>query len=271
VIALNHREKESLFDEQDQQVVSTIASQAATALVNAGLYSEARGEIMAVKQLNILGIAMAALQHRINNTFNIIIPNVERLRSRVDVKDPTIREILEIIERNARYTSEIVKRIQDPLKEVTFQDLNVNTIIQDVATRLERGWRSDSTQPFCKIFLELDDSAPLIRGSSGQIAEVFNNLLDNAHKAMPMGGEIHVTTSLNNGKIYSRVRDSGPGIPASIQERLFNKPVPSSEPGSGAGLGLWLSRLILQSIGGDISIEASDTSGTTMCVVVPVS
>ncbi len=55
---------------------------------------------------------MAALQHRINNTFNIIVPNVMRLRNRVDMSDPTIAEILTIIERNARYTSDIIKRIQ---------------------------------------------------------------------------------------------------------------------------------------------------------------
>jgi GAF domain-containing protein len=271
VIALNHREKEFVFDEQDLQVVSSIASQAATALVNARLYSEARGEALALKQLGTLGVAMAALQHRINNTLNIIIPNVSRLRERVDLNDSTIVEILDIIERNVQYTSKVVSRIQDPLKEVDIEDLNINAIIQDVATRLETGWKLQPSQPLTKIILDLDDSIPLIRGLSGQIAEVFNNLLDNAHKVMPMGGVIRVSTSRIDNVIYSRVIDSGSGIPDSIQERLFKKPVPSSKSGGGAGLGLWLSQLMLQSIGGEISIETSDSSGTTMRVMIPVA
>jgi len=271
VIAAVDLERENAFDELHLDVLSSMAAYAAIALENARLFEAAREEVIATKQLATLGTAIAALQHRINNTFNIIIPNVTRLRSRVDLKDPVIVEILDIIERNARYTSQIVSRIQEPLKEVARVDVNVNAIIQDVGIRLEKAWKTDTTKPFVAIVLDLDETIPIIRAPSGQIAEVFSNLLDNARKAMAKGGEITVSSQLKDNVIYSRVKDAGPGIPPPIQERLFEKPVPSRDPGGGAGLGLWLSRLMLQSIGGDIFIEASDSSGTTMCVTIPVS
>lgn len=270
VIAAVDLEKEFAYDEFHLEVLASMASQAAIALDNARLYETAREEVVAAKQLSTLGIAIAALQHRINNTFNIIIPNVTRLRSRVDMSDPTMVEILDIIERNARYTSSIIARIQEPLKEVGITDVNINAILDSVVLGQRELWKTGVTKPYINIEFEADENIPVIRGPSGQIADVFDNLLGNAYKAMPKGGKIRVVSELNDGIIYVRVMDSGFGIPEEKQERLFMKPVPSKEPGAGAGLGLWLSHLMLQSIGGNILVENSSKKGTTMLVTIPV-
>ena len=149
VIAIYDLEREHAYNELDLQVLSSMASQAAIALDNVRLYEKARGEVVAAKQLSTLGTAIAALQHRINNTFNIIIPNVDRLRKRVDLSDPTIVEILDIIERNARYTSKIISRIQEPLKEVEVSFININTIIDDVLLEKRELWKASVTAPIC--------------------------------------------------------------------------------------------------------------------------
>jgi signal transduction histidine kinase len=117
----------------------------------------------------------------------------------------------------------------------------------------------------------MDDTIPIITAPSGQIAEVFYNLMDNACREMQEGGKIVLSTELKDDKIYARVKDTGPGIPPNIQQRLFKQPVSSYEKGGGAGLGLWLSQLMLQSINGDICIEKSNQDGTTMCVEIPSS
>ena len=64
---------------------------------------------------------MAALRHRINNTFNVIVPNVNRLKRRVDASDAEIAEILDIIERNARYTSDIIARSKSHCEKRRFR------------------------------------------------------------------------------------------------------------------------------------------------------
>ena len=123
--------------------------------------------------------------------------------------------------------------------------------------------------------IQLADPLPQIQAPIGQLTEVFRNLLDNAYRAMrEKGGKLIVHSCLADAIICVRVRDAGPGISPPIEQRLFEKPVPSKEPGGGAGLGLWLGRLMLQSIGGNITVENTSISGptgTTMLVQFPVS
>ena len=273
VIATYHPTRDYVYSSDDLEILQAMAEVAAIALDSARLYEEThrlQDEVVATQQLATLGTAIAALQHRINNTFNIIVPNVTRLRKRVDMTNETIAEILDIIERNARYTSDIIARIQEPLREIESQDVDVNAVLSDVVGKVREQWQEDPIRSTIEVTLDLDDSIPQIRAPIGQVAEVFRNLVDNAYRAMKAGGQLVVTSRLTDGEICVRVRDTGPGIPLRIQQRLFVKPVPSREPGGGVGLGLWLSRLILQSIGGNIIIEKSDPTGTTMLVQIPV-
>lgn len=221
-------------------------------------------EIMSAKQLSVLGTAMAALQHRINNTFNIIIPNITRLRSRVDTSDETIREILEIIERNTRYTSDIIRRIQEPLREVEKVDADINAIINEVVLRVA----DEEIAKTVSIEMDLDETIPIMNLPPGQMVEVIYNLINNAIYAMDSKGKLKVSTQLESNTVMIQVRDYGPGIPMNIQERLFVKPTPNRKGSS--GLGLWLNRLILQSLGGEISIKETDSNGTTMLVELPL-
>jgi K+-sensing histidine kinase KdpD len=267
VIATYHPTQDYVYSSDDLEILQAMANTAAIAIDNARLYEEARKEVIAQKQLATLGTAMAALQHRINNSFNIIVPNVSRLRSRVDTKDATITEILDIIERNARYTSKIISRIQEPLREVESQGVNLNGVLTDIASEIKEQWETDSSNPPVDLILNLDDSIPLIQVPIGQVSEVFRNLTENGYRAMKKsGGRLEVVSQYIDDKIEVRVKDTGTGIPASVQQRLFVKPVPAKEPEGGSGLGLWLSQLMLQRISGEIKIEKSDSSGTTMLV-----
>jgi len=272
VIATYHPTRDYVYSGDDLEILQAMANQAAIVLDNARLYEEMhrlQDEIVATKQLATLGTAMAALQHRINNTFNIIVPNVMRLRKRVDMTDGTIVEILNTIERNARYTSNIIARIQEPLREIEVQDVDVNAVLSDVVDKVREQWQADPACSTVEVVLDLDDSIPLIQAPIGQIAEVFRNLVDNAYRAMKRGGQLTVTSRYTDGTTWVKVQDTGCGISPAVQKRLFVKPVPSREPGGGVGLGLWLSRLILQSIGGDVKIETTGPAGTTMLVQIP--
>ncbi len=274
VIATYHPTRDYVYSGDDLTVLQAMAEQAAIALDNTRLYESTRrlqDEVVAGKQVATLGTAMAALQHRINNTFNIIVPNVTRLRHRVDARDKTIVEILDMIERNARYTSEIIARVQHPLQEMESGSVDINAILNDVVSAVKEQWQADVSHPPIEIALELDDAVPIVQAPVGQITEVFRNLVDNAFRAMKQGGHLKVSSSLSGNTIWVRVQDTGPGIPPQIQQRLFAKPVPSRDPGGGAGLGLWLSQLILQTIGGDVKIEHTSPIGTTMLVRIPAS
>jgi K+-sensing histidine kinase KdpD len=282
VIAVYDLEREYAYDEQDLEVLSLMASQAAIALDNVRLFEEARADAIANRQLATLGTAIAALQHRINNTLNIISPNVKRLRNHLSTEnDPEVEEILGIIDRNTRYTSTLLNRIQTPLQEVGLINVDVNAILTDIFNRQKREWTARTPIEF-NIQLKLDPNIPIIPLPIGQISEVFSNLIDNAYRALDKAyrnGEtvknsakmVVVTKMDKGGTIKVQVIDNVPnGIPLPIRERLFDKPVPSRTPGEGSGLGLWLSKLILQRIGGNIRIEDTGPGGTTMLVEIPL-
>jgi len=264
VVATYHPTQEYVYNEDDLEILQSMADLAAIALENARLYEEAkrlRDEKVAGEQLATLGTTMAALQHRISNTFDIIVPNLARLKSRVNMQDATIADIFDIIERNGRATSDIIRRIQEPLREIEAQSVQINAVLDEEVKKAKDKWKIGSVS----VKLKLDDSIPQIRIPSGQIAEVFSNLLDNAYRAMSeKEGELNISSFVSDNRICVRFQDAGPGIPPEVQSRLFIKPVPVK----GSGLGLWLSQLILKGIRGSIKIEKSDSTGTTMLVQI---
>lgn len=268
-IVMHHPSREYVYSGDDLLILQAFASQTAIALDNARLYQQTRSDAIAARQLATLGTAIAALQHRINNTFNIIVPNVTRLRKRVNLSDKETAEILDIIERNARYTSDIIARIQEPLQEVEIQEIDVNAILNDIVSKAKERWRGEPSHPPINFILNLDDSVPRFQAPIGQITDVFHNLVDNAMRAMKAAGQLTVTSRYFDGIIQVKVQDTGSGISAAARKNLFNKPVPSKELAGGAGLGLWLSSLILKSINGNIAVAQTGSDGTTMVVEIP--
>lgn len=285
-----YHERENTYTIDDLSALQTIASQAATALNNTRLYNAARNEVLAERQLATLGRATAAIEHRINNTLSIIAPNLMRLRSRLDKQDDELEEILGIIERNTRYTATLLKRIRAPLFEVNPEEVDINALVYEIFEQQRREWTADRTRWLVEATLETCPNLPIVQLPKGQIAEVFHNLIQNAYRELEKaykrlhayrdqippglsfgGAKIQVTTTLEDGKIRVRVKDNVPGgIPPKIQPHLFTKPVSPTNQQEGSGLGLWLSKMIMESLGGNICIETTGLLGTTMLVEIPL-
>jgi signal transduction histidine kinase len=276
VIAIWDWEREYAYDEQDLQVFSSMASQAAIALDNANLLRESatiREKLIAAQQVAALGTATAAIQHRINNTLNIIMPNLTLLRRRVDTSDKSIQEILDRIERNTQYTVDYITRIQEPLKVTGVQSVDVNASLREAHSRVVEQYHDRLDFGEVKVVYKLDDSLPHLEASLGQITEIFCNLIENSYKAMgDDGGTLTLTSRRTEGDwIEVEFQDTGPGVPEHIVDKLFKKPVPSRTPGQGSGLGLWLAHLLLQTYAGEISVEDTGPDGTTMLARLPIS
>jgi signal transduction histidine kinase len=103
-------------------------------------------------------------------------------------------------------------------------------------------------------------------GPSGQLNQVFMNLLTNAQQAIAERGEITVETSQDERWITVHVRDTGSGIPAEIRGKIFDPFFTTKEPGVGTGLGLSLSYGIVSRLGGSIECESTVGQGTEFTV-----
>ncbi len=105
----------------------------------------------------------------------------------------------------------------------------------------------------------------------GGLGRVFANLLVNAHQAMDGVGEIHIISRLEEGNVHVSITDSGPGLAEGSEHLLFRSGWSSKECDQGSGLGLFISREIMQGFGGDISAKNSSTDGACLTVWLPVA
>jgi len=113
---------------------------------------------------------------------------------------------------------------------------------------------------------------PTIAGDPASLSEVFGNLIDNAIKYSNEGGSINVTASPKGDMVEVLVEDHGIGMPASVIGNLFQKfyrSHRSRETVAGTGIGLYISKAIVESHGGNISVRSEDGRGSTFSVLLP--
>jgi two-component system response regulator RegX3 len=123
------------------------------------------------------------------------------------------------------------------------------------------------------IQLALPEDIPNVRVDPGRIEEVLINLIDNAERYSPDDQPISITAEMASAMLKISVTDRGPGIPAEDQETVFDKYTQADSQESGSGLGLFISRKIVEAHGGKIWLESppdgSDV-GTRLFFTIPV-
>lgn len=149
------------------------------------------------------------------------------------------------------------------------EPVNLNEIIRDVAAR------STLNAPAHHVSLRIDESLPPIPGDRDKLTQVLANLVSNAVKYSPAGGEI-ILSSVREGDLARvRVRDHGMGIPPEALEKVFDR-FSRVESGAshyiqGTGLGLPIVRQLVQMHGGRAWVESTPGEGSTFQFAVPVA
>jgi signal transduction histidine kinase len=121
-------------------------------------------------------------------------------------------------------------------------------LVQDVFQKFELAAEARRL----RLVPQIDQGLPSVHADLGMIERVLTNLLDNAIRHTPEGGEIAVRLAHDRGGVQVEVSDTGPGIPHELQPVLFTRPAFASGSERGGGLGLMIVRRILQLHGSDI-------------------
>jgi signal transduction histidine kinase len=138
----------------------------------------------------------------------------------------------------------------------------VRSVLDDVRPLVEQSHlRLDATLP---------DGVPPVSADPRLISRVLENLIGNAVKFTPEGGRIEVSVEPGSGDVAVSVRDTGPGVPADLAGRLFQKFVRGDEQGRGSGLGLAFCRLAVEAHGGQIGVADAPGGGACFRFSLPL-
>lgn len=121
------------------------------------------------------------------------------------------------------------------------------------------------------VVTDFDESIPEIECYPGLLNQVFLNLLVNAAQAIPAEGTVTVRTRLEGDQVHIAISDTGTGIPPDVREKIFSAGFSTKPIGEGTGLGLTITREIIEDThGGKISFETEMGAGTTFHVLLPI-
>jgi signal transduction histidine kinase len=150
-------------------------------------------------------------------------------------------------------------------QQATLQPIEIGRGLADTVTVLGAKARAKSVE----VSVHVAPGLPAVDGYGGELNQVWANLLDNAIDAA-LGGHVRLDAGSENGKVFVRVTDDGPGIPGEIVNRIFDPFFTTKDVGEGTGLGLDISRRIVQRHHGTIDLHTGQ-GGTEFCVTLPAS
>jgi signal transduction histidine kinase len=151
------------------------------------------------------------------------------------------------------------------LPELSAAPLDINPAVGE----LVRFLRPEVARKGLALSARLGDGLPAVNADRRLLRLALMNLLKNAVEAMPAGGRLRVKTCQKNGAVEVHVADTGPGIAPSEAERIFEPFYTTKD--SGSGLGLSLSRQIVEKHGGSLTCQSMVGVGTTFVVRLPVA
>lgn len=223
------------------------------------------------ERLAALGTLAAGVAHEINDPLAFVSSSLNRVEEIWD--DPVERrDVPEILDECHEGLARLRGTVSELLRLARRREsepvpIDLSELVASVLPLVRAEGR------FRARWSELLTHVPVVRGDPGLLAQVALQLLLNALRSVPEGapGEhrIHVSTACEGGRVFLRVRDSGPCIPADQLEHLFDPFAPPPDDGNAPRLGLAVTHQIVTSHGGDIEVE-SDARGTEVSVWLPV-
>jgi PAS domain S-box-containing protein len=222
-----------------------------------------------IDRVSTLGEMAASLAHEIKQPIAAAITSANSCIEWLSHDPPNIeraRATAARIDRYGRRAAEIIDRIRSFYKNSHSERelVDVNEIINEMLALLQ----GEATRFSIEMHTELAAELPKIVADRIQLQQVFMNLMLNAIEAMSdSGGEVRVRSQLRDGQLLFSVSDTGPGLPAGHVDQIFSAFFTTKPQGS--GMGLAISRTIVESHGGRLWATANDDRGTVFHFTMP--
>ena len=218
---------------------------------------------------------VATVSHELRTPLTSIIGYTDLALDEAE-EDPLLAEYLDVVLRNSKHLRTLVEELLlEQQTRIGRTDRNLEPT--DLCELVQRAVESQQPQAAEKgqtLSAVIEGPAPAIPLERSRIMQVLGNLITNAVKYTPEGGRITVSTELAPGVVGFTVTDDGPGMDAEDGERIFSPfyrtRAATAGGAPGAGIGLALSRSIVEAHGGHISVRTAPGEGTSICVSIPI-
>ena len=273
VLEVTGRPGSAAFRAESEQPLTTFVDQAALALERARLSEEAAQAAALAQSDELKSALLAAVSHDLRTPLaSIKASATSLLDDSVDWDAETRRDFLTAIdEETDRLTLMVsnlldLSRIEGGALRPQMDWYDVDELIADVRSRMAA---RAAGHP---LTVTVEPDLPPLRFDYVEIAQVLVNLIENAVKYTPAGTPIAVSARMVPGAVEIAVHDDGPGIPPESQRRLFEKfyRARSGTSAPGSGIGLSISKGLVEAHGGTISVESAPGAGTTFRFTLPL-
>jgi two-component system NtrC family sensor kinase len=263
---LGYKPGKEIYSNEDLELLSTLANQAAVAIENARLYQnlkQSQDTLRRADRLSSLGLLTAGLAHEIRN------PLPERYED-AEFRNGFQSLALKEVDRICGLITDLLSFARPSKPNVAQEDMN--NVIEGIARILDTQAKEKSVE----LVRYFAPNLPKVWIDREQMKQVFMNLIFNGIQAMNDGGTITISTRIfspdateqSPSFVQVEVRDTGVGIPNENLEHIFDPFFTSKDEGS--GLGLSISHQIVQEHGGYVTVESKVGKGTSFLVNIPI-
>jgi signal transduction histidine kinase len=264
-----------LPSEEQMEALRNLASNIAIAMENARLYAEERQRVAELKSLEqIKTDFMLAISHELKTPLTSMKVSAGLLQEEVNAEQGTpiyrlLKGMVSSIERLNRLVSDLLEaaRLESSAVELNWEFADIVPVVNEAAATLAPLMESKGQQFVMKVPLD----GLWSRVDLQRLEQIVTNLLSNAHKFTPEGGQIQLIIREEGKNFILEVSDTGPGIPEEEQQRVFEpfyrvRGIPRH---TGSGLGLNVARRLAELLGGSITISSQPGQGATFIVTIP--
>ncbi|MCZ7361828.1 MAG: ATP-binding protein, partial [Candidatus Methanoperedens sp.] len=283
-LALGTKKKRT-FTQDDLDLLFSIGNVIGIAVENARLYKESKENLQrlqkAYEELQTLDKMKDEFISNVSHELKTPLVSIkgygellydEKLRGRLDEQKKSLEAIIRNADRLTRLIDSIlfISKLQAGKIEFKFEPLDVDEIVQLCISDFK------SMMDKKQIIFEKDiPKISRVKGDKDRFIELITNLLDNAVKFTPVGGKISIKALDDVENVHVLVADNGIGIPADIIPKLFTRfyqvDASTARKYGGTGIGLYITKNIIDAFGGKIWIESEVGKGTAVHLLLPIA
>jgi PAS domain S-box-containing protein len=234
---------------------------------------KAQAELAHVARVTTMGEMAASIAHEIKQPITAAVTDAKTCLRWLGRSEPDVPEASDAVERiikDVTRAADIISSISELFKKGSSQRewVDVNELIREMIVLL----RSEATRYSISIGTELDPDLPRVMADRLQLQQVFMNLMLNGIDAMKHGshrGELTIRSQADDGSLVISVSDTGPGLPPEQGDQIFRAFFTTKD--HGIGMGLPISRSIIESHGGRLWASGNSPQGATFQFSLPAT